>query len=268
MDNKSKRWADSEDAQLKADYSNTVLSQDYFENTYGRSWSSVKVHARCLGLTRGKPEIIRSVSYNLPTDVVLDLYTNQGLSCRAIAKKFNCSFPTISALLKTNSVGVKSNSETVKKYTFNEDYFEKIDSHEKAYFLGWIAANGGVSDNQWALSFGIKKDDIELLENFKKALGSDHPIVMRIMPSNGKKYLRATLYIQGKRFVSHLMALGIGPRKSLTLEFPKIPDEFHNSFMLGYFDGDRSVFTDNKRNMFGFSVISSTQFSQIGRAHV
>jgi len=55
-------------------------------------------------------------------------------------------------------------NKRVNKYSFNEDYFEKIDTEDKAYFLGFIVADGSV--NEVRLNISQKEPDI--LYEFEK----------------------------------------------------------------------------------------------------
>ena len=52
------------------------------------------------------------------------------------------------------------------KYNFNEDYFEKIDTEDKAYFLGFIVADGCISSKFNRISIIQKETDI--LYEFKR----------------------------------------------------------------------------------------------------
>lgn len=38
-----------------------------------------------------------------------------------------------------------------RKYNYNDNYFENIDTEEKAYWLGFIAADGSIVNNNRAL---------------------------------------------------------------------------------------------------------------------
>jgi len=48
--------------------------------------------------------------------------------------------------------------------------------------------------------------------------------------------------------------LGIVPKKSLILQPPKIDKQFYLPFILGYFDGDGSIYYLNKSNIYGLSI--------------
>lgn len=48
------------------------------------------------------------------------------------------------------------------KYKVNENYFEKIDSEEKAYILGWLIARPGM--NKYSINFYISNSDVKTIE--------------------------------------------------------------------------------------------------------
>lgn len=53
---------------------------------------------------------------------------------------------------------------------FNENYFEKIDTEDKAYFLGFIMADGCILKNRNTLKIIIHKKDKHILEDFSKCI--------------------------------------------------------------------------------------------------
>ena len=61
--------------------------------------------------------------------------------------------------LKQSGKGMDKKSIHKPGYEFNEHYFDDIDSNEKAYFLGFIAADGGVGRQKGPLSFNLQKQD-------------------------------------------------------------------------------------------------------------
>jgi hypothetical protein len=141
-----------------------------------------------------------------------------------------------------------------KKYHYNEDYFENIDTQAKAYFLGFVFADGGIyirkrSDFWIEKSFTINlaEEDKYILEFFKNELGYKGPLYFRegkefISPINNQKYKRKNQYalsISSTRFVDHLINLGLGNKKTyMDLKIPSIPKELIKDFIRGYFDGD------------------------------
>jgi hypothetical protein len=74
--------------------------------------------------------------------------------------------------------GLKGKSR--RKYTVDLTYFETIDSPDKAYFLGFIAADGCVRKplhGPMALVIKVSSKDEEVLVKFLKHLKSDRPVV-------------------------------------------------------------------------------------------
>ena len=68
-------------------------------------------------------------------------------------------------------------------YSFNEHYFDIIDSADKAYLLGFICTDGCLykrEGHQGQLSISLKDQDEEILQHFKESLSSNHPIRYQI----------------------------------------------------------------------------------------
>src|SRR3990167_7600233 len=128
-----------------------------------------------------------------------------------------------------------------RKYKVNDDFF-KVWSHESAYVLGLIASDGCISKDLKRLEFKQSEKDRELLENLVILLESTYPVLSSYSTSLGKKYPTATLTITSPDICSDLNSFGIGPRKSLVLEWiTVVPDEYFSSFVRGYLDGDGCV---------------------------
>ena len=68
-------------------------------------------------------------------------------------------------------------------YKINENYFEKIDSENKAYRIGFISADGNVYKNR--LSIELNNKDDELLKHFITDLETPRPLYYRER-KNGK----------------------------------------------------------------------------------
>lgn len=140
-----------------------------------------------------------------------------------------------------------------KKHAYNENYFEVIDTEAKAYFLGFIFADGGIyirsRQNSIEKSFKINLAEIDkhILEFFQQELGYSGKLKFIqgrefISPENKKKYFRQNqyvLYISSTKFVEHLLNLGLSNRKTYQeLSIPNIHDDLMPHFIRGYFDGD------------------------------
>ena len=70
-----------------------------------------------------------------------------------INQKFNINIKTVYAILNKYKINIKSAEDCKRKYQFNHNYFNVIDCYEKAYWLGFIAEDGGIIGN--ALIFNL-----------------------------------------------------------------------------------------------------------------
>lgn len=167
---------------------------------------------------------------------IIERYNN-GESTRKIAETSILSKSAISALLRRHDVETKGTGNSYgysnKKYTLNASYFSKIDTEEKAYWLGFISADGHVSDE--AIEINIQKKDEQHLVKFLKAVDSNSVI----------KYQdnAVCIDIYSKQMVADLRKLGFMHNKSETQTFPDIPENLHVHFIRGLFDGDGSIKT-------------------------
>lgn len=105
-----------------------------------------------------------------------------------IAKYYNCSPGSIDGILKRNGIQKRSNKDNSRRFNVNHDYFEKIDSEEKAYWLGFIAADGYVNKANCVGVTLASKDHAHLLK-LAKATESTYEI---------KQYNLYSSYSSGK----------------------------------------------------------------------
>jgi len=180
-----------------------------------------------------------------------------GLSTKEIIKKRKCSLQTVHNILNKQGITV-DRKDVRRKHFFKDNIFEKIDTQEKAYWLGFIAADGCIPEmatGRKYFSIGVAKKDICHLEKFREFLGYPDSLKLK---KNGCYYL----IINNMKFVNDLINLGIHPRKSLILTFPtqkEVPSELLSHFIRGYFDGDGSVY--ERKNYLRISICSAKTFS-------
>lgn len=100
---------------------------------------------------------------------------NNGLTPIQIAEKYNYTGPSaIVKRLKNAGIDVKRDYKKARRirknrYYFDINYFENIDSNEKAYFLGLMYADGSITKNEAYL----KLKDEDIIIKFKKALNAE-----------------------------------------------------------------------------------------------
>ena len=138
-----------------------------------------------------------------------------------------------------------------RKYTLDENYFDTINSSNKAYILGFIYADGSVSE-RGNLTICLSKKDIEILEFIKKELNYSGTISTKLINKNEYSLLN----IVSKAMIIKLTELGIIPNKTYnSSRLPIVPKEYFNDMLRGYFDGDGSIYGDLNK---GYTVCFSS----------
>jgi len=120
------------------------------------------------------------------------------------------------------------------------DYFDRIDTAEKAYVLGLIAADGNVYKGR--VQFGLQAEDADLVAWVRDRIFPD--AVIYVARKDGFRSFAMTSH----KMAAGLTQWGIVPRKSRILDWPvALPNSMMRPFLLGYFDGDGSMFVIHKR---------------------
>lgn len=123
----------------------------------------------------------------------------------------------------------------------NENYFEQIDTKEKAYWLGFLYADGCVKPKrQIMLCLSIKdKEQVEKFCNAVSANKDQIKIRKHAIKSIGKTYYSANIFICSDKMFNDLSLHGCGPNKTMRLALPSLnSEELYKAFLLGYYDGD------------------------------
>ena len=112
-----------------------------------------------------------------------------------------------------------------------EDYFEVIDTKQKAYWLGFLYADGWITErNRFGL--GVQKKDECVIENFVKALDLN---IDKIETIRGQMYIRP----RSNKIISDLINHGCIFKKTKKIQLPNLRNrDLYLAFLLGFFDGD------------------------------
>lgn len=186
-----------------------------------------------------------------------------GVGIEQLIKDYRISRDKIKKFLSEKEIPLRKMSDIKKKYQVNSTYFDIIDSEEKAYFLGFIYADG--CNSRKGLVLQLHPDDIEILEKLKVAMCSNAPISIG---KNSKQHDFARFVIYDSYLSESLYRIGCPPAKTLTLNFPtylQVPKSLLSHFIRGYFDGDGFIGTGKAKhynNWFGFSIVSTEKFLQ------
>jgi len=166
-------------------------------------------------------------------------FIGNGRSADDIAKE--CGVTNVTIRFWARKFGLKRRRYGSK--SLDDRYFEKIDTEQKAYWLGFIAADGSVQNKpgKRLLSICLSEKDVEHLLMFRTHIKSDHSIYHAHRITSFGPCRSAQLDLSSAKMVSDLSKCGIVPRKSLILSPPQIRKSLVRHWIRGYFDGDGSV---------------------------
>lgn len=174
---------------------------------------------------------------------IINLYTTTSDNCADLASKFECTKSSIRRMLINNNIEIKSQSLSRQKYTINENYFDIIDTEDKAYFLGLLYSDGYNYEKENTVSINLQENDVDILYRFKSFIGSDRPLFFKEskIATRKNQYLFS---ISNKNISQQLVKLGCFQNKSLCLKFPteeQVPMRLIRHFIRGCVDGDGHI---------------------------
>lgn len=146
-------------------------------------------------------------------------------------------------------------------------YFDKIDTPIKAYFLGFIYADGYVVYNEkngnYEFGMELQSRDRCILEKLNEELGEKNIIYHSdgkdIVVCNGKMAHGGpsdTLRVYSKKLVCSLIKNGVETNKSHKDTYPVVDDDLFFDFLRGYIDGD-GCYYNNKNQTYMHITCSS-----------
>lgn len=163
--------------------------------------------------------------------------------------------------LKARKLGIKK-----YPYTCNYKFFKKIDTEEKAYWLGFMTADGWVSmnkeTNSGVIGVELQHSDIEHLKKFNKSINGNYKISerKRECPISKKNKIIHTcvLRIFSLSMYQDLINIGFSNNKSFDANIPFLSNDLYRHFIRGYFDGNGTVYVSNQRLGVRFCTASKT----------
>lgn len=190
------------------------------------------------------PKKQKSISKEQLQLAVNDL--KSGMLMKDVVKKHNISYTWIYKFMhKTNQMFYTDHG---RKNKLNKTYFNKIDNEHKAYWLGFIFADGSLTkSNSYdktpnRLQFNLSQKDKNTLEKILIDLESTANI-MDYIPSE-KTYASnpmSRLSINSIDLCKDLRRHGVVLKKNRTFPWNSMSKKLYRHFIRGYFDGDGSI---------------------------
>lgn len=157
----------------------------------------------------------------------------KGLSTREIEKLLN-------GKLKRSAISYYIHKYGLEKYMkyskpeYNEMYFEKIDTKEKAYTLGFILADGSITPKN-LVELGVEKNDIQILDFIVKVIGSNISI-----DNSFNKEKRRFPRARTSRKINDILKFA-GGRLKEERHYPRVRKDLERYLLLGFFDADGCI---------------------------
>jgi len=169
-----------------------------------------------------------------------DLYYNQHKSFKTLGEKYHHTQRVFARVFKEQGWIPKAKDCKYSKYTLDENYFDNIDTPDKAYILGLLYADGCNHPETKLITLELQIDDYELLQQINNAFHNTRPIMITdCTKSKNRKKDTATIKLFSEHLSKRAIELNLVPRKSLILDFPYWMDKELIPYMLrGYIDGD------------------------------
>jgi intein-encoded DNA endonuclease-like protein len=233
-------------------YENSTSTTD-ISNEYGVHPATIRYILSQLNI-----EIRTGGSTNTYDDVIQwkQKYEN-GKLLKDIAEEYGVTPTTVRKHLE--SIGVDVDRHI---YHFNENFFDIIDSQEKAYILGMLWADGCNNSSKNCVHLSLQEQDVELLKQINNLTNNDRPLRKSCLSKSHNNYQDQYCLTWGsKYFCDVLNDLGMVPRKTLVLEYPKsINEDLHRHFCRGYLDGDGCITLKNNGQFAAISMTGTHMF--------
>lgn len=192
-------------------------------------------------------------------DQAIKLYQEDHLTFTAIGTALHVGRKTVSKYLKRE--GFESNPKYVRHvdpaklrhydYSICDTIFHKIDSEEKAYWLGFLYADGYVADSGSTVELSLEEKDFNHLQRFRSFLGLDNkPFNKKVKTIGENVFYSYRFSFNSASAKQDLINLGCTPQKTFSLTFPtadQVPDNLIRHFVRGYIDGDGCIYTSNHK---------------------
>jgi hypothetical protein len=160
-----------------------------------------------------------------------------GHSVYRLARLYQMTENSIRSILKVRKVSLRGK----RKYGFDESFFDEVGPEGRAYWLGFLYAEGNL--HRSTLAVKLAGVDLAHLLALKQAVQAQQPVCP--VKDKGAYVLK----LSSTRLVPKLNRLGIVPNKNAQLRFPPLSDDLKMHFVRGFFDGDGWFAKSKPNNM-------------------
>lgn len=175
---------------------------------------------------------------------ILCMYYNK-FTFREISDTLQVSDRAVRRVLKNNGIETRRKN----RYIIRSEYFDKINTENKAYLLGLIYADGFVGDSYYNnISIGLNISDKNMVDFITSEI-----VVFGLTPRISKDKNLYVLNFSDKHMATTLRdKFQMSNNKSLELKtiLKYVPNNLKSHTLRGYFDGDGAVFNRYTQSTF------------------
>ncbi len=248
-------FTDQQKQEIIADYQNG-FGIGYFTKKYGVGKKSINSIINNAFVPRHPtPSTVNPIPKDIQTSIV-NRYL-QGETIVSLYKEYSTTLRRVKACLNKHNVPIRKFSEYhYRKYEINENFFDAIDTQEKAYILGYLYADGYNYESKRGFAIVLALKDVLMLEKFKVCIGYNGPLYVEYSKTKGtgKRHEQRGLRIANIHMAKKLKEHGCVKAKSFIIDFPNfLSDLLLPHFIRGFFDGDGTIScSEGKKNQFVF----------------
>ena len=245
---RNKNWSEDEIQFLKDNFESTLFSE--LSKILNRTESAIRAKCFDLNLFKNSPW----------TDDEIDFIKENYMEMKTsdISKTLNRTMSAIE--LKASRLGLKK-----YPYTCDYHYFDDINTEEKAYWLGFLTADGWINkndkNNAGVTGIELQYGDISHLKKFNKSISGNYQITDRwrectLSNDKTKKNHMCCIRIFSLTMYNSLVRIGFSNNKSYDFHVPNLPHNLIRHYIRGYFDGDGCLCFTNKSFNINFTTAS------------
>jgi hypothetical protein len=183
------------------------------------------------------------------------LYSEELLSMNQIVDRLGISQRQIFRYLEGKRRTIEEYRRIGSKIK-NLDYFDSLDTQEKAYFLGLLYADGSVHSEKYSVKISLKESDKDLIEKLASVFNSN------VKKRTVEKYKYFYTQVSSKYLVNSLNNLGLYPRKSYLKDtdiLERVPNNLFSHFVRGVFDGDGGIHLTRKSKIYIATIADNNE---------
>jgi len=204
-------------------------------------------------------EVQREATYT--KEFILNIHTdhyNNYLSFEELYNKYKISKQLLYRNFKRCSLPIHKNLN--KSNVKEKGFLKNIDTALKAYYLGWMFSDGSVGKD---LQLTIQARDIDILNLFKSNFGGLLYFQEKRKITHQDQY---SLRITSQPDVDFIINHGCHRRKSFNgMKFPTLKSSLYRYFILGFFDGDGSIYESGRNKKIKFFSVDKLFLEELNK---